>query len=560
MSSSSSSVGRNSVIMGVGTAASRITGQARTILLAGAIGTTGLAANAYQAGTMIPQAIFTVVSGGIFNAILVPQIVRILQHHDAPERLNKLVTFAMVFLFGVTLITTLATPLLTRLYTDGGDDMLALSTSFTLWCMPQVFFYGLYTVLGQILAAKNRFGAYAWSSVGANLISCCGLTAFILLFGRANNEHLTFWTQDKMILTAGAWTLGVAFQALILLAPLRRLGLGFRPSWGYHGIGLRSIGPVAAWSLGIVVVGQITSLFMTRVANGAPAAAHRLYGISQLSVAGNATYQNAFAIYILPYALIAVSVATALFPKISQALVDHRIDEVRSDLSASLRQIGLIMFFFTAVFIAVPTPIALTLLPSISVEEAQLMAPPFIALALALPLASAYLLIQRTFYAFEDSFHPFLFIVVQNAIQLTTLLVGVLVTSPLHWATVLGASCTIGYALAFPVLVWMMRKHFAGHMDGRRILFTHVKAIFAALVALITGVLLRTPVYTFLGVTLVGIDMHMTWLQALGSCAILGPVVLVAYLLVLWLLRTEELNSAISSLRERVIRRHHREI
>ena len=63
----SSTVGRNSLIMASGTAASRVTGQIRTILLAAAIGTTGLAANAYQAGAMIPQTVFTLVSGGIFN-------------------------------------------------------------------------------------------------------------------------------------------------------------------------------------------------------------------------------------------------------------------------------------------------------------------------------------------------------------------------------------------------------------------------------------------------------------------------------------------------------------
>ena len=175
-----SSVGRNSLIMASGTAASRISGQIRTILLAAAMGTTGIAANAYQAGSMIPQVVFTLVSGGIFNAVLVPQIVRTLREKDAQNRLNKLITFAIVLLLGVTLLMTVSTPLLTRLYANGGGpDMIALTNAFTLWCMPQILFYGLYTVLGQILAAKNHFGMYAWSSVGANLISCAGFTAFI---------------------------------------------------------------------------------------------------------------------------------------------------------------------------------------------------------------------------------------------------------------------------------------------------------------------------------------------------------------------------------------------
>ena len=170
----SSSVGRNSLIMASGTAASRVTGQIRTILLAWALGTTGYAANAYQAGSMIPQVIYTLVSGGIFNAVLVPQIVRTLKAKDAETKLNKLITLAITMLLAVAILMALCTPLLTRLYVNGGPETMALATSFTLWCMPQIFFYGLYTVIGQILAAKDHFTAYAWSSVGANIISCIG--------------------------------------------------------------------------------------------------------------------------------------------------------------------------------------------------------------------------------------------------------------------------------------------------------------------------------------------------------------------------------------------------
>ena len=106
----SSSVGRNSLIMASGTAASRITGQIRTILLAAAIGTTGMAANAYQAGSMIPQVIYTLVSGGIFNAVLVPHIVRTLKADNAEEQLNKIVTFAVTLLAAVTVLMGVLTP------------------------------------------------------------------------------------------------------------------------------------------------------------------------------------------------------------------------------------------------------------------------------------------------------------------------------------------------------------------------------------------------------------------------------------------------------------------
>ena len=156
----SSSIGRNSLIMASGTAASRVTGQIRTILLAAAMGTTGMAANAYQAGAMIPQVMFmfTLVSGGIFNAVLVPQIVRTLNSKDAEERLDKLITVAIVLLLAVTALMAAATPLLTTLYVNGSPELTALTNAFTLWCMPQIFFYGLYTVIGQITISAPMRG------------------------------------------------------------------------------------------------------------------------------------------------------------------------------------------------------------------------------------------------------------------------------------------------------------------------------------------------------------------------------------------------------------------
>ena len=373
----SSSVGRNSLIMASGTAASRVTGQIRTILLAWALGTTGYAANAYQAGSMIPQVIYTLVSGGIFNAVLVPQIVRTLKAKDAETKLNKLITLAITMLLAVTILMALCTPLLTKLYVNGSPETMALATSFTLWCMPQIFFYGLYTVVGQILAAKDHFTAYAWSSVGANIISCIGFGTFIALFGRATEHPLDFWTAGKIALTAGTWTLGVAFQALVLFIPLTKIGLKYRPIFGLRGIGLRSMGPVAAWSVGIVVIDQLANIVITRTSTNAPMLAQQQFGINPLDVAGNASYQNAYTIYMLPYSLIAVSLATAIFPKISRAVADHNIAEARIDLSQALRNMGVIMCYFAVAFVVMPVPIILALLPSVSVREAILMAGDF---------------------------------------------------------------------------------------------------------------------------------------------------------------------------------------
>lgn len=548
----SSSVGRNSLIMASGTAASRVTGQIRTILLAWALGTTGYAANAYQAGSMIPQVIYTLVSGGIFNAVLVPQIVRTLKAKDAETKLNKLITLAITMLLAVAILMALCTPLLTRLYVNGGPETMALATSFTLWCMPQIFFYGLYTVIGQILAAKDHFTAYAWSSVGANIISCIGFGTFIALFGRATEHPLDFWTADKIALTAGTWTLGVAFQALVLFIPLTKIGLKYRPQFGLRGIGLRSMGPVAAWSVGIVVIDQLANIVITRTSTNAPMLAQQQFGINPLDVAGNASYQNAYTIYMLPYSLIAVSLATAIFPKISRAVADHDIAEARIDLSQALRNMGVIMCYFSVAFVVMPVPIILALLPSVSVKEAILMAGPLIALGVGLPFASAYLIIQRTFYAFEDGKSPFIFMLFAMGIQAIGVIICAKLLPPTEWTTMIGTVGAISYILPIPILYVMLRKRFENNIDGLRIAISYIKSIGAAATAMFIGVTARDSIYQLVGAQIEAVDGHMNWIQAVSCAALLAIVTFIVYVGMLRLLRSEEFDEAIALIYSRI--------
>lgn len=538
--------------MASGTAASRVTGQIRTILLAWALGTTGYAANAYQAGSMIPQVIYTLVSGGIFNAVLVPQIVRTLKAKDAETKLNKLITLAITMLLAVAILMALCTPLLTRLYVNGGPETMALATSFTLWCMPQIFFYGLYTVIGQILAAKDHFTAYAWSSVGANIISCIGFGTFIALFGRATEHPLDFWTADKIALTAGTWTLGVAFQALVLFIPLTKIGLKYRPQFGIRGIGLRSMGPVAAWSVGIVVIDQLANIVITRTSTNAPMLAQQQFGINPLDVAGNASYQNAYTIYMLPYSLIAVSLATAIFPKISRAVADHNIAEARIDLSQALRNMGVIMCYFSVAFVVMPVPIILALLPSVSVKEAILMAGPLIALGVGLPFASAYLIIQRTFYAFEDGKSPFIFMLFAMGIQAIGVIIGAKLLPPTEWTTMIGTVGAISYILPIPILYVMLRKRFENNIDGLRIAVSYIKSISAAATAMFIGVTARDSIYQLVGAQIGAVDGHMNWIQAVSCAALLAIVTFIVYVGMLRLLRSEEFDEAIALIYSRI--------
>lgn len=547
---SGNSVGRNSLIMAVGTAASRVTGQIRSILLAAAIGTTGIAANAYQTGSTIPQVIFTLVSGGIFNAVLVPQIVRTLKHKDANERLSKLITLAITLLVAITAVMMLATPLVTRLYVNPNwsPEQRALVNAFTLWCMPQIFFYGLYLVLGQILAARGRFGMYAWSSVFANIVSCAGFIVFILLFGNAARQPVSFWSNDRIALTAGAWTAGVAVQALVLFIPLMRLGIHYRIRWGLHGIGLRSMGKVAVWSLAMTVINLIIGMVNSQVNTGAPHAGGDLYGI-----AGNGSYQYAYSLYILPYSLIAVSITTAVFPKLSRAISDHDLATARADLSSSLRTVALAMMFFTAALIAMPVPIIRALLPSVDVHDALLIAGPLVGLSIGLVPTSAFLLIQRTFYAFEDGKSPFMFALAENLVQMAILLPSILLLlEPANWASMVGWALSLAYMLTIPFIFLRLRGRMGGRLDGRRIVTTYAKTGVAAVIAGTAGWLADRPLMSAMHIRIAAVGGSMTWVQSLLVCIVTTIVIAVVYAAVLWVLRADEFTMLVRAVMARL--------
>lgn len=537
----SSSVGRNSAVMAMGTLASRITGQIRTILLAAAVGTTGIAANAYQTGSTIPQVLFTVLSGGVFNAVLVPQIVRTLKDKNAKEQLDKLITFAVVLLFGVTVVMMGCSSFFTAVYLDSSwtGAQRALANSFTLWCMPQIFFYGLYTVLGQILAAQNRFGAYAWSSTGANLISCAGFVAFIALYGNASRQPMDFWTSDKIALLAGAWTLGVAFQALVLFIPLLRTGYRWHFRLGVRGIGLRSMSSVAAWSLGIVLVNQLIGILTSRITNGAP-----MQGGDPYAIAGNSTYQNAFTLYILPYSLFAVSIATAMFPHLSADIADNNLRKAGRELSETLSNLTLIITFFTVAYLVEPEQITSALLPSVAPAEVGLIRVPLMILTLASLPSAISLVLERTFYAFKDGRTPFVYSVAQAAIQAIIILAGVHMFPPADWVAVVCTSTAACYLLTLPVLFIVTRRRFTEGFDDRHVIMSASRTFTAALLAIGAGLLLN-GLFRRLGWSVLSIaGMWSRWLTAIVQALIITLAIGAVYAGVLAALKTPEIVTA----------------
>ena len=131
-----------------GTMVSRVLGFVRSWVLIQAIGVIAVGANAYGTATQVPNSIYAIIAQGILSAVLVPQIVRASVHADGGKGyINKLVTLGILIFAAVALVATLLAPFLAQLFGARGAYA-GLVTAFAYWSLPQIFFLGLYTLLG----------------------------------------------------------------------------------------------------------------------------------------------------------------------------------------------------------------------------------------------------------------------------------------------------------------------------------------------------------------------------------------------------------------------------
>jgi hypothetical protein len=250
----------SSALMAAGTAVSRVLGFVRAAVLVAAVAPGGNgAADAFSVANVMPNALYILLAGGVLNAVLVPQIAKAAKQKDGGEDyINRLLTAALGILAVITVVVIFAAPLLIKVYGSQSwkPPLVELATAFSLWCLPQVFFYGLYTLVGQVLNARGRFGAYMWAPVINNVVSIIGLVAFVILYGKGT-QPVDSWDSTKIMLLAGSQTIGVAAQAIILIPVLGRAGIRFRPKFGLRGVGLSSASRVAGWTFAAVIVQQI---------------------------------------------------------------------------------------------------------------------------------------------------------------------------------------------------------------------------------------------------------------------------------------------------------------
>jgi putative peptidoglycan lipid II flippase len=290
-------IGRASLLLGSGTIVSRVLGFVRVAVLAYALGQShSVGADAYQTATNVPSSIYALIAGGLLTAVLVPQIVRASTGEDRGQAyINKLLTIAILAFAMVTVAATVLAPVLMFLFGERGD-LLALATLFAYWSLPQVFFLGLYTVLGEVLNARRSFGPFTWAPVLNNVVSIASLILFVAVFGSHIGAPASAYTPAMIALVGGGSTLGIAAQALILTWAWKRTGLTFRPDFRWRGVGLHATGKAAGWTFAMLIATQI-----------AGAIENTIELIPTGDAASTATISGSWLIFMLPHSIITVS-------------------------------------------------------------------------------------------------------------------------------------------------------------------------------------------------------------------------------------------------------------
>ncbi len=518
--------------MFAGTLVSRILGLVRSpLLFAIVVGLNYPAGNAFDVANKLPTLIYMLVAGGVVNAVLVPAIVRASSRHNdgGTAYINKLVTLGVVVLGAITAVLTLASPLLVTLFASGlRGEWYQLAVAFAYWCVPQVFFYGMYTLLGQILNARENFGPYMWAPVLNNIVAIGGMLALLGLYGPTSPEtalDASVWDGTRIAILGGSATLGIVAQAAILLVPLYRMGVRLKPDFSFRGAGLRSVAQSGGWVLASMGAGMIPTLLISNVASVASQRASTMDPLDALGVPGNAAYTTAYSLYSLPTSLVVVSIVTAIFTRMAQKATSGNMAGVRDDTSRALRVVAVFTFLATALIAVLATSAIRVVSPGSTWQEVSSIGPVLLTMSLGLVGVGSFTVLQRVYYALEDAKGLF-FIQIPFFILHAALILSALLLPPRFIVVGVGLSMAITNTATFLAALLQLRRRL-GRIDGRTILSSFSRLAAAALIATVAG---------FAVLRLFGPVMaEFTFSEAVLRIIVITPIVTAIYLGIMWL-------------------------
>nr|WP_255622576.1 murein biosynthesis integral membrane protein MurJ [Tessaracoccus sp. OS52] len=533
-----------SALMASGTLVSRALGLVRVMLIAFILGNGTRQADMLAVATMVPNSLYILFAGGALNTVLVPQIVRAIKNDaDGGEAYtNRIMTAFLLIVAAVAVVVTICAPLITQLYSSEDWRAPGLAAQYgsmvalTYLTLPQVFFYGAFFLLGQVLNARDRFGPMMWAPIANNVISVLVLSIYLFVWGSGGDRGAAFTTGQILLLGIGS-TVGIAAQSLVLLPYLRKVGFRFRPRFDLKGTGLGKTFSLTKWTMGFVAVNQVVLVIVTRLATSATAGG---------AGAGYDVYTKAHLIWILPHSLITVSLATAMLPNASRLAAAADFRGVAEEATKTIR-LALILIVPAAVgFFVLADPIAALLFGhGQGNADADWVAWALMGFAIGLIPFTVQFVCLRTYYALEDTRTPFF---LQLAIAGANALLAIL----LVWAAadpgLVAAALALAYSVAYLVgvfLSWQVLKRQVPDLDGGVVVMHVVRLLLGAALGGAAAWLVARLLTGMLGDGVLG-----TSLAILAGLAIIAA----GYLLVSKSLRVREFRS-LSDLVNTVLRR-----
>jgi putative peptidoglycan lipid II flippase len=543
----------SSALMAAGTIVSRLSGFVRSALLAAALGQQ-LHADLFTIGNTIPNMLYILLAGGVFNAVLVPQLVRAMKHDEdgGDAYTNRIVTLAALFLGVVTVLLVVAAPWVMRIYLDDSFSCANLAPQresvidFARYCLPQIFFYGMFVLAGQILNSRGHFGPMMWAPIANNVISIAVLVAYLLVFGPTSEALLNgpFTSEEELLIGLGS-TLGIVAQFLILVPYLRRAGFHFRPRFDLRGTGLGHTLRLGTWTVLFVIVNQIAYLVVVRLASSGTAAAAGGCGAAPAGEGtGYTIYSSAFLIMMVPHSIVTVSLATAILPRLSARAAEGDLPGLARTLTSTLR---------TALVLVLPFAL---LLPLIASDLANVIwgygaardGYDLYTLSLALfgpglVFFTVHYLMLRGFYALERTRTVFY---IQCAVAATNVLAAVVLvarTDAVHTSPALVMAYAASYAVGSVLSYAVLRRRLGGLETRRLVRF---------LVRMGLAVAVSTAVAYLVARGLHGLDDRPGKLGAAGGAFAITLADAVVFVAAARLLRITELTSILETVARRI--------
>lgn len=318
------------------TVAARVVGFGRTTVLANVLGSTCLGST-YSAVNAVPNVVFEIVAGGALASLVVPVLAPSVAAGDratASRTVSALLSWTVLLLVPVTVLGVLVAPQLVRLLLgqlDCGPRAQEVGTAMLRVFLPQVVLYGVAVVLTGVLQAHRRFLGPALAPLLSSLVVA---TAYLVYGARGRQGLDALPTGQQLVLSVGT-TLGVAVLALSLVVPLRRCGLRLRPALTFPaGVG-EQVRRLSGAGVAGLVAQQLALVVALRLA-------------ARGTTGAVVTFTVATAVFLLPWAVLAVPVATSAFPRLAAAS-----DAEYADLAArSLRAVLLLSLAGAGVLLA----------------------------------------------------------------------------------------------------------------------------------------------------------------------------------------------------------------